>query len=392
MRIFWNELKKLLNWRLLLILAVFTGLYYFMFLNFYLIDYPTTGHPRAESVELGRRMAVKYGPSLDTAEQKTFESVDYPALKAAANRELAEMREFRDAKITTVDAFDALREETDDASQKLSNRLSDVWNKRISNRPDAVFLYQAARDEVISEIDTLRKTTPQERVSSELSGTQRERIFTVETRRSEQGIPILPWPTQGIWGYLQNYFLTLLLVTAAVLVSPYLVGERRSGVHGIAYASRKGRPLLRAQFGAALVAAALAETAQFAVFFAAFFLGPHRVDRLFFGADVSNGCWFDVTFGQYIAGSCAILFLLAFAFAMVSFAVSKICKNYIAVLAAQIPLTFLAAKLGGSVLSNPLTVYRSPYFMPLACVLCAAVPLAVCLFLIWRERRTDFAE
>lgn len=390
MRIFWNELKKLLNWKLLLMLCLFTGLFYFMFLNYYLNEY-TSGHPTVESVELGKTMVEKYGSSLDTKEQKEFETVDYPAIKQAASRELAGIKEFRDAGITSVDEFDALSDKKDDASKKLYQKLNDIWDSNVPMnpaRPDAYYTYQEARDYVISQIDDIRKnTTVQHRMSSTLTGAARAKSVQLEKREASEGIAILPWPTAGSWGYLKKNLATLLLFTVAILITPYLVQERRSGVRDIAYTCRKGRPLFTAQFGASLVVAALAEAVQIAVFFALFFNSSHRVDRLFFDCDCSG--WWDMTFGQYIAWCCIILFVLAFGFAIVSFAVSKLCKNYIAALAVQILLIFLVNSLKDHIMENLFNLFRPQYLEPVACGLFILVPLALCLFLVHREKTAD---
>lgn len=392
MRIFRSELKKLLNWRLLLILCLFTGLFYFMFLEFYLYSYPD-GHPRTESVELGKELVEKYGPSLDVAEQKEFKTVDYPAIKRAADRRLAGIEEFREAKITTIEALDALSDKTDDASRDLYDKLWDAFDKTIPRYPekaDDYYMYQEARDVVIPSIDTTQENV-RAQIASAPAGEARERVGELEKREASMGIPILSWVTADTWRDMVNYFFILLLFTVAILISPYLVRERRSGVRGIAYACRKGRSLFAVQFGASLVAAALAETVQAAVFFALFFTSPHRVDRAFFGADISsaNWYWWDMTFGQYIAWSCAVLFMVAFGFAMVSFAVSKFCKNYITVLAVQIPLIFLAKKLAVWVRNNMFSIYRPRCFESLICGLCILAPLALCLFLLHREKASD---
>ena len=183
--------------------------------------------------------------------------------------------------------------------------------------------------------------------------------------------------------------LTLLLFTVAILVSPNPVAERLSGVRNIAYSCRKGRSLFFVQFGASMTAAVLAEAAQLAFFFTVCFTGPHRVDRAFLGADSSEGSWWNMTFGQSIVWTCAVLFLLSFGFAMVGFAVSRFCKNYIAVLAAQVPLTFAATKLGGGFLSSLFEYTRPQYYDPLVCALCVLAPLALCLLLVRREKKTD---
>ena len=393
MRIFGNELKKLLDWKLLLLLAVFTGLFYYMFLNFDLVNYYPNGHAAAESLELGKRILAKYGPTIDRTEQKEFESVDYPAIKQAADRELAGIKEFREAKITTVEEYDTLGDKTDDASRELFNKLSNALNKTIPLkpiRPDASYMYQEARDTVSSFHDA--ESASKARIAYAPAGAARERIEQLEKRAATEGTPVLPkWPIMTSWAEMTMSLSVLLLFTVAIFVSPYLVHERRSGVRSLAYTCRKGRPLFATQFEAALVIAALAEAVQLTVFLTLFHTGPHRDDLLFLGCDISygNGLWRDMTFGQYIALSCVILFLLAFGFAMVSFAVSKWCKNYIAVLAAQIPLLFLAAKLCGGILGTLFSVNRPPYFTPVVCAACVLLPLGGCLFLNHREKTAD---
>ncbi len=398
MRIFWNELKKLLNWRLLLILAVFTGLFYYMFLSPDLVSGYPNGHPSAESLEVAKQMLKKYGPRIDAAEQKEFETVDYPAIKKAASRELAGIKEFRDAGITTVDAYEALDKKQkggDEASSKkwceLFDALNDTIPFRFPPRPDAYYMYQAARDEIGVNFG---KEDAETRAASVPSGAARERIGELEKQAGSEGVPVItnimngPLPT---WDSMAQSLCVLLLFTVAILISPLLVRERRSGVRGIAYASRKGRPLFSVQLGASLAVAALAEAVQFAAFFILFCNGPHRDDLLFRNCDVSYelGTWRDMTFGQYIALDCAALFLLAFGYAMVSFAVSRFCKNYVTVIAVQVPVLFLAVKLNGRVLGVLFNVYRSRYLEPLVCVLCALVPLILCLFLLQREKRAD---
>lgn len=394
MRIFRNELKKLLNWKLLLLLAVFTGLFYYMFLNFNLIDCYPNGHPATESLEIGKRMLGKYGPIIDAEEQKEFETVDYPAIKQEANRELAGIKEFREARITTVDELDALDEKTDGASKELADKLHDALNKLAPPdylHPDPHYMYQHARDFTIPSFHDI-EASAQYRISNTPAGAARERIEELEKHAASEGIPAFPdWPVMIIWIEMAQDLSVILLFTVAILISPYLVHERRSGVRGLAYACRKGRPLFATQFGASLVIAALAEAVQFAVFIPLFLIGPHRVDLLFLGCDVSyeRGLWWDMTFGQYMVWTSVIMFVLAFGFAMLSFAVSKLCKNYIAVLAAQIPLLFLAGKLSGRIIGTLFSVNRPPYFDPLVCAACVLLPLAVCLFLNHREKTAD---
>ena len=399
MGIFKNELKKLLNWKLLLILVLFSGLFYYMFFRVDLNDYPA-GHPSAESLELAKMALKKYGLRIDEAEQKKIKTVDYPAIKQAADQELAGIKAFRDAKITTVDEYEALDEkQKKDGDESLSNKwcdLFDALDETIPDKyppsPDAYYMYQAARDSI--PILKNEEADLKDDIAKPSVGAAQERTHDIEARAISEGIPAIsnimngPLPT---WGSMMQSLNVLLLFTVAILISPYLVRDRRSGVRDIAYASRKGRPIIATQFGAALVVAVLAEAVQFAVFLVLFCTGPHRADLLFLNCDVSYDLktWWDMTFGQYMVLDCAALFLFAFGYAMVSFAVSKFCKNYVTVIAVQVPLLFLALKLDGRIFGVLFNIYRPKYFEPVVCCMCVLVPLALCLFLVHREKTAD---
>lgn len=399
MAIFKNELKKLLNWKLLLILVLFSLLFYHMFLRIDLKEYPD-GHPSAESLELAKMSLKKYGLRIDAAAQKKFQTVEYPAIKQAANQELAGIKAFRDAKITTVDEYEALDEKQiksgDESLSKEWCNLFDALDEIIPNKfppsPDAYYMYQAARDSIPMLQD--EEANLKDDIAKPPVGAAQKRTHDIKARAMSEGIPAIsnimngPLPT---WSSMMQSLNVLLLFTVAILISPYLVRDRRSGVRDIAYASRKGRPLIATQFGAALAVAVLAEAVQFTVFLVLFCNGPHQVDLLFLNCDVSYDlkAWWDMTFGQYIILDCVALFLLAFGYAMVSFVVSKFCKNYVTVIAVQVPLLFLTLKLDGRILGVLFNIYRPKYCEPVVCVMCVLVPLALCLFLVHKEKTAD---
>ena len=402
MRIFFNEFKKLLDWKVLLILFLFTVFFYFSAVKpFLALD----GHSQTETYELGKRIAEKYGSSLDAQEQKEFENIDFPAIRQAANREIAKIPAFRDAKITTVDQFDELDEKDDKTVYKLF-RAVDATIPAGPGHPDDFYLYWEAHHVVMPMIDNVRHPV-HERIVSAPEGAARERAGVLEKRITSNGIPIIPYTLPDDWNTFLCSFSILTMLTAAALVSPYLIREYRSGIRGLTYTCRKGRPLFCIQFLAALSAAALVEAVQFAVFLLVIFSDPYLNFRQFFRCDFSCcwWLWWDMSFGQYIALNCAVLFLLSLGFAIVSFVVSKFCKNYVTVLAAQVPLVYLMNSLNQSVVGGmfnlfrplqyqpvtggPFSIFRPPYFEPLICALCTLLPLSLCLFLVYREKRKD---
>lgn len=168
-----------------------------------------------------------------------------------------------------------------------------------------------------------------------------------------------------------------------MLTAPYLVRENRSGVLGLAYTAGKGRKLLGTQLASAAAAAFLLVFVQFAVFFAAYLTGLHQIDLQFFGCFVSNEVT-SKTFGQEVLANCLMLFFLTFGFVFFSFAVSKFCRSYVTLLAVEIPVLFLAGKLAPWLLQDS---FAGKHI--LVCAACFLVPLAVCLYLVHREKTVD---
>lgn len=376
MRVFRYELKKLLNWKLLLALILFSGLFYKLFLSFYLYD-TYCGSCGMGKIRAGQVLLQKYGTTINKSEEKDFEAY-IAGEKAKLNTKISGLKDFKAAKITDIDQLQDLLDAgmTDknaqaDLYEKLTAELdktgtSAYWDSpKFQTGPYYLYLEEKAQAESF-------QLYPQQAVGLKKSGV---------LYRSEP--TVFPYPIQSSWSGLMNYLSVLLLITAAVLTAPYLVRENRSGVLGLAYTARKGRRLLGTQFASAVVAAFLLVLVQFAVFFAAYLTGLHQIDLQFFGCFVNN----EVTskmFGQEVLVNCLMVFFLTFGFVFFSFAVSKFCRSYVTLLAVEIPMLFLAGKLARWLLQNSFGGKR--IFVSAACFL---VPLAVCLYFVHREKTVD---
>ena len=70
MRIFSLEVKKLLNWKVLLMIAVFSALLYSRCINNYCFQYGSSYGTAMAA--LGKEILQKYGPDMDADEQQDF--------------------------------------------------------------------------------------------------------------------------------------------------------------------------------------------------------------------------------------------------------------------------------------------------------------------------------
>lgn len=99
MRIFGYELKKIFNWKLMLVLVIFTGLFYNMFLDFYLGKNYLNGHPGSEDYEIGKMLVTKYGTTLDKAELQDFIRTGCQKNRQEINSRILKSKVFQDAKV-----------------------------------------------------------------------------------------------------------------------------------------------------------------------------------------------------------------------------------------------------------------------------------------------------
>lgn len=228
MRVFRYELKKLLNWKLLLAILLFSGLFYKMFLSFYL-NVTYCGSCGIGEIRAGQVLLQKYGTTINKGEEKGFEAY-IAGEKAKLNAQISGLKDFKAAKITDIDQLQNVLEPTmpsgkaqTDLYEKLTAELDKTgtpvyWNSpKFQTGPYYLYLQEKAREERF-------KLYPQQDAELQKSGI---------LLRSEP--TVFPYPIQSSWSGLMNDLSVLLLITAAVLTAPYLVRENRSGVLGLAY-------------------------------------------------------------------------------------------------------------------------------------------------------------
>ncbi|MCH4239580.1 MAG: hypothetical protein LKF71_04860 [Oscillospiraceae bacterium] len=400
MHILGYELKKIFNWKLLLFMVAFTGLFCNMFLNF---DLDYQGHPPIEDYEIGKIMVNKYGPTLDQAELQDFIHTDYQKARQEINSRIAKSKAFQDAKVSTLKQYEVLDNQasTTDEQWKQKQKLFDALyavdnNSSKMDKPLPIYMYQEMRNRTedfkISSADWLKANLP--RFAPD------EQKFAKQTAAWEDahGASTLPdFPILNSWSdEIQKYLPSLLILNLMILISPVLIREHRSGVRDIAYTCKKGRPLLRTQFAAAMIAAILTELVLLGGFLLVYCFGAHHDDLLFLDCRISSihgliyGC--NLKFWQFILVNCVLMFLCAFSFALLSFALSRVLKNYVAILAVQIPVAFLGSKFLNWIMENALTEFIAQPQWIVLCVAILLLPLLFCVLLIHREQRINLLD
>ena len=82
MRILWNELKKILTWKMLLLLIFVNSVLYFFLIEFHIEHFPN-GRPALDSYNIGIEMIEKYGTHMDEEEFLDFKEIYDSQVKEA---------------------------------------------------------------------------------------------------------------------------------------------------------------------------------------------------------------------------------------------------------------------------------------------------------------------
>lgn len=215
---------------------------------------------------------------------------------------------------------------------------------------------------------------------------------------------------EGVFGFLPvaaidsadnffHYFAIWCVFSAVLLLSPTLVRDALRRTRAMQWTSRRGRWVLNAQMGAALLSGALLTLLNCAVYLVPFLAtGALRFWNCSL-VSVWNAefPWFDWTYGQYLLILLGLTFLLTLAASGFTVVLSRFSASYVAMLLKAIPLIFVLCWgvvpwiMAGAGLFSGSPVRRTG--LPGTEFICGALAvllaLALCLLTIRRQRKAE---
>ena len=197
-----------------------------------------------------------------------------------------------------------------------------------------------------------------------------------------------------------HYFAIWCVFSAVLLLSPTLVRDRLRRTRPMQWTSRRGRGVLRAQMGAALLSGLL-----LALLNCAIYLGPILATgalrfwncTLVSVWDGFSFPWFDWTYGQYLLILLGMTFLLTLAASGFTVVLSWFSGSYVAMLLKAIPLIFVLCWGGvpwimagaGLFSGGPVRLTGLPGTETACALLAALVALLLCGLTLRRLRRSE---
>ena len=224
-------------------------------------------------------------------------------------------------------------------------------------------------------------------------------IQRVENVRAEGVFGFLPVAAIDSADNFFHYFAIWCVFSAVLLLSPTLVRDALRRTRAMQWTSRRGRGVLNAQMGAALLSGALLTLLNCAIY-----LGPFLATGAlrFWNCSLvsvwnAEFSWFDWTYGQYLLLLLGLTFLLTLAASGFTVVLSQFSASYVAMLLKAIPLIFVLCwgvvpwiMAGAGLFSGrPVRLTGLPGTEFICAVLTVLLALALCMLTVRRQRRAE---
>lgn len=374
MRIIMEEIKKIYNLKILMLLVVGTIVFYELFILFNIQSFPN-GRPASDGYNISVAMQQKYGNEMDKEEFEDFKS-QYAVNVTHANTLMQENEVFQSAGIITYEAFHEL--------EAVDRELYSLLGQELKNMNMDLFFTLEEQDWMIEKYENPINSVEYEKMSAD----RQERMDKIMGQGNTQSV--LHNVVFENYSSLISKFSLFIVLNVILMISPMLIRDKISHVLSIQYSTKCGRKLFAGQLIAAIIATLLTITVQVILFL---WVYSYNHTEMFYGTDISS-CfnlpfWFDMIFGQYIALSIGMIYVMGIGIALIAFVISKLCKTYISMIAAQIPVVFIMAVLCSKVFAFSFHINKIKYY-EIAVVLSIFI-LGFCAIstIAWRESKVD---
>lgn len=386
MKVFLEEIKKILRPLPVLILAAFTVIYAFVVLK-EPYGWMTEYHTVCDSVAVSRDLIELCGPTLEPEEvDKAVETLSQRYIKeleqvisedplfAKASvtdyvsfYELERKIEFSyldpemiqdgDGLILGYPGYDINKDYTLTPAEKelseqglMSNMTSALKYSLLGSVPGAYERISANKELITDELDLNIAVLGKERI---------KQIY-------DNGEILNILPGHGLY-HLKMIFPALaimILGALCILLAPVITKDNMSGLTSLQYSSKTGRRTLSRQFAAMIFTAFLVAVINIAAVFGFFIktvLSSYLNSGLNSFTDPFSYNFFKGNFGQYLIAISILIIIFSITSAMFIFLLSKLSKNYISLLLGLVPVSAVLGALCYIIFIDPFAITSSSY-------------------------------
>ena len=376
MRILWNELKKIITWKILLLLFIVNSILFYILIEFEITNFPN-GRPALDSYNIGIEMIEKYGTHMDGEEFSDFKK-SYETQVKEANEYLQSQKEFVDA------GFDSYEKFIDyDGENEVQSALR---NKVFHEDQVDTFWELQERGRLIQFYEM--KEVSLEAYRGDANEQQKARFDVI----SERGLyQVYPEVALENFKRFILYVAITIIFSVVLVVSPVFLKDRSKQLLGLQYTARKGRNLYKTKSLAGLISTFLVISTLLIVYFSFYSLNNTSMYfKVPLNMFIGNYSWYDTTFFQYIVLNIVAIYVLGFVFAFLAMSFSNIVPNYIALIGIQIPFVVAMISYGlHKILTGMISMRVPKWTAPVSYSLMVIVSILFVVLLWKRENKRD---
>ena len=339
------ELKKIWRPGLLLAIALIGLVFYDARPGFYLEYFWDASDREGAQTQLSAGWLEAYGTTMEPEERAQLDG-QLEELEAEFAEQVAQVSGAAEAGITDYESYLDWEERYHSSTRAETQTEEDHdlnWGIYYATNRNTI----EALLQFVENYDTLAAGEKPEVWGGEVgeySPAHQPSVQRVEDVRTEGVSGFLPAAAIGSADDFFHYFAIWCVFSAVLLLSPTLVRDALRRTRAMQWTSRRGRGVLNAQMGAALLSGVLLTLLNCAIY-----LGPFLATgalRFWNCSLVSvwnsfSFPWFDWTYGQYLLILLGLTFLLTLAASGFTVVLSRFSASYVAMLLKAIPLIFV---------------------------------------------------
>lgn len=356
MRVIINEIKKLLNFKSILMIIAIFFIIWSLFIGSSYIEYFPQGLPELPHFNLSQQMLKEYGETIDEEEWERFVS-DTKELEREADEYLQNDKEAKDIGINSYREFRNSFEKGFDTDPKIDKLHSRI----VFEEENYLFWELAEREYLIDRYS--RKEEWIFAASIDKNENYDKRIN--EILKSKDSDSVFNFAIFRNYNSIIGFFAIIVIITVAFIVSTIFIDDEKSKTNYLQYSSKTGRKLAGKKVIAAMISSFLVTTVEII----ALFIMYSKNNTLQFWNCSINGVfsdiksWFDFTFGEYIILTIVILYILTLIVTSISIYVSTKAKTYIALIGIQLPILFIICAFVKALGINEVTYVLFPKYL-----------------------------
>lgn len=373
MRVLWNELKKILTWKMLVLLIFINSVLYFLLIEFYIENFPNGSG--IYSYEMGIEMIEKYGTTMDEEEFIDFKKA-YANQVEEATQYLQSREEFVEVGLDTYEEF--LAYDWWNAPQEIDELRSDIF---INEKVD--LFWELQERERLLDFYEMKEIVPD--VLSEKKRQRFEELIAQEKFGVYPEVVIMNFKS-----FIANVAIAILF-SVVLVISPTIVKDRTRQVVAIQYTTRKGRNLFKTKLLAGIIATFILITALLIVYFSLYSLNN---TSMYFDVRVNtfiaNESWFDPTFFRFILLCVAGIYIIGLVFGLLSMVFSSLVPNMVSLIGIQIPFVVGFLLIGlYPLVPHMISIWNPKWLALIAYSLMILLTLVGTIMLWKREKKMD---